>query len=408
LFGRNQTLRHLPFFEQLAQSDESSTAWREVTAGLVVLRLVDQWIEGEADDFKSWGLDPVKESVAAVPSGPVRNVLSSAIAAMEVATEPDVHVVNPRLLAYGRTLEYAAAWSLAIDVYETVVRLAEQGDDHESATSASVRLGFCLRMTGDLERADTAYASASSIADAHGDMVGVLMAQLGSAKNAMVRGNLPSAEKLLDGVITSANDYRLPALESMALHDRGHVAHLRGNHEESIQLAYRALRSAGAPRERDRILGDIANAMLNLGVRGAARDAFLVLAATAQEQYVRWTAAMSLMVIAAEEGMQPLFERYKRDLEQEALPPNLRVELSMKVGVGLEQLSSPSEAITWLDAAQKAATEHEFHQMAFEAQDALARVRAGLRLIERKTTSAPQLDAVAEGIRELRLNLVGG
>ena len=37
-------LRHLAFFEELGEVDESDPNWRSVSAGLVVMRLVDEWI----------------------------------------------------------------------------------------------------------------------------------------------------------------------------------------------------------------------------------------------------------------------------------------------------------------------------------------------------------------------------
>ena len=37
-------LRHLVFFEELGKMDERDAGWRAVSAGLVTMRLVDQWI----------------------------------------------------------------------------------------------------------------------------------------------------------------------------------------------------------------------------------------------------------------------------------------------------------------------------------------------------------------------------
>ena len=41
----DRTLRHLAFFEALAGMDESDARWSATTAGLVTLRLVDEWLE---------------------------------------------------------------------------------------------------------------------------------------------------------------------------------------------------------------------------------------------------------------------------------------------------------------------------------------------------------------------------
>ena len=44
-FDTTENMRHLPFFTELAALEGEDPSWRSVTAGLVVLRLVDSWIE---------------------------------------------------------------------------------------------------------------------------------------------------------------------------------------------------------------------------------------------------------------------------------------------------------------------------------------------------------------------------
>ena len=66
---------------------------------------------------------------------------------------------------------------------------------------------------------------------------------------------------------------------------------------------------------RDRVLNDLGASFVQLGVYSAARDAYLVVAATAQEQYMRWTAMINLLDVAADERREPVFEQYRRDLE---------------------------------------------------------------------------------------------
>ena len=52
-----------------------------------------------------------------------------------------------------------------------------------------------------------------------------------------------------------------------------------------MRFAYDAMRESTSERERDRILGDLAGSFYMLGLKSAARDAFSIIAATAQEQY---------------------------------------------------------------------------------------------------------------------------
>ena len=50
-------------------------------------------------------------------------------------------------MAYGHVLEYESRWSLAADVYRTLVAYAHPIDDADLVVSAHIQLAFCLRMS---------------------------------------------------------------------------------------------------------------------------------------------------------------------------------------------------------------------------------------------------------------------
>lgn len=365
-------LRHLAFFEELSRLDESDASWREVSAGLVVVRLVDAWLEHGASVVAadSWTIGSVLSAIDEIPVGrPARGILRSVADAMVAAGLPDVHAVSPRLMAYARSLDFDAKWPLAIDVYSTIVAHAEPLEDAETVIGAHLRLGFCLRQVGDVEESAAAYHRAGQLAERVGDMMGVLRARIGDAKIAILRGNLPRAEHILDNTITEAALHGLGMVESMALHDRSTAAGLRGDYELAIKLAYRALE--GTERDRDRILYDIAISFNRLGVRTAARDAMVILATTAQEQYTRWAATIQLLAIAAHDGMATVFERYRRDLVGQHLPPSLTAEFEYQAGRGYRLLTQYEHASDWLERAVATSTAHGFNQLLFESESEL-------------------------------------
>src|SRR5205814_873421 len=148
----------------------------------------------------------------------------------------------------------------------------------------------------------------------------------------ILRGNLPRAEEILDDTIARAMGPDLSDVRSRALHDRSEVANRRGQYELAIRLAYQALEHSQSPTERDRILNDLAGSFLDLGVYSAARDAYLVISATAQEQYSRWLATLNLMDIASHTGAEVLFEQYRRQLIAEKLPPYLATGFQLVLG----------------------------------------------------------------------------
>jgi tetratricopeptide (TPR) repeat protein len=403
-------LRHLPFFEELAQLDESDAGWRAVSAGLVVLRLFDTWVEDgpavvAAD---SWSLSAVLSAIDEIPTNsPLRGVLRGVVDAMANTRKVDLHAVTPRLFAYGQTLEYDSRWTLAADVYQTIVAHAHPIEDSDIVVPGQIRRAECLRSNGDLGAALAEFERASQVANAAGDMMGVLRARIGDARIAIARGNMPHAERILDDTIARADGPALQDLRSRALHERAHVAGLREQYDRAIQFAYEALDLAASPRDRDRILGDIATAFMLLGMYDTARDAYLVLLASAQEQYVRWTAGLNLMDIAAREGAQPVFDRYRREFERETLPPYLRAEYCLIVGKGYQRFGYAEMATPMLNEAIEIAARHELNQVVFEAEEVLSTtVVAQRRAVNAAPYEvSPEVAGVAAAIRKMKVEV---
>jgi len=373
-------IRHLAYFEELAALDEREDTWREISAGLVVLRLVDSWFEQGASVVapSAWNLGAVTNAVAEIPPGrPARGMLKSVIDVMVDTRTPDAHVVAPRLMAYARSLDFDARWNLAIDVYRSVISHSEPLDDADTVIGAHLRLGFCLRQVGEISESATAYEIASQLAERVGDVMGVLRARIGDAKIALLRGNLPRAESILDATIEDAERHGYSGVHSMALHDRANAAYMRGDYELAVKLSYYALDGTETDRNRDRILHDLAMSFYRLGVRSAARDAFLVLMATTQEQYTRWASCIQLIAIAADDGVRPAFERYRRELADQSLPPFLSADYELQTGRGLRLMGEFSAAKSWLEAAVQTAQQHQIHQFLHESQMELELARAG-------------------------------
>lgn len=397
-------LRHLPFFEGIASLDEAHPEWRAATAGLVVLRLVDAWLEdGPAvatDD--GWSVRGVRNAIDEVDEGtPIRAILGRVVDALQ-ERKPDIHVVITPLMAYGRALEYDAKWFLAADVYHSILAHLHPVEDSDASIAAHLRLGQCYRNLHRIDDAVEAFTAASEIATAVGDMVGILRARIGEGRIAILRGNLPQAEEILDDTIARATGPALSDVRSRALHDRSEVATKRGQYELAIRFAYDALAHSQSPTERDRILSDIAVAFLDLGVFSAARDAFLVLFATAQEQYMRWAAALNLLEISSLTGAETLFEQYRRDLVQHRLPPYMATAFALNVGLGYHRFGNIDQARVHLERAIALAEEHGINEYLFEAEEALSKLNAPASSRTSPRELPLDLEEVASAIRELR------
>ena len=404
---REQSVRHLPFFAELAQLEEHDSAWRGVSAGLVTLRLVDAWIEeGRAAVAQDgWGVRSVEAAIEEMPAGvPTRAILLSIVKSLRASTPGDLHAIAPRLMAYARALDLDAKWTLAADVYATVIAHAHPVEESDVAIAAHLRLAYCERSLGLLDDAAASYDEASRIADEVDDLFGVLRAQIGAAKIAIARGNLPRAEELLDETIVQAAQHELQDVHAMALQDRAIVAHLRGKYDLAVQFAYSALERTPDGSDRDRLLSDIAGAFYMLGLHSVARDAYLIVQATAQEQFHRWSATINLMEIAARDGSRTLFERYRRSLESAELPPIQEAEFFLHVGEGYEALSEPQGARGAADRARDVAARFGFNQIVFQADELLSRLSANERRVhEPRTDFVPEpLRDIAEQLGEMR------
>jgi tetratricopeptide (TPR) repeat protein len=408
VFDDREGARHLPFFTELAGLDDGDPAWRSVSAGLVVLRLVDAWIEEGAAAVAAdgWGVRSVDAAVEEMPSGsPTRAVLRSVVDAVKTSPTSDMHAIAPRLMAYARALDLDAKWSLAADVYETVISHVHPVDEADVAIAAHLRLAYCQRSLGALDDASRSYQAASAIARDVDDMFGILRAQIGAAKIAIARGNMPRAEQLLDEtIVQAATRDDLVEVHAMALQDRATVALHRERYDLAVELAYASLKLTRDPINRDRLLNDIAGAFGMLGVRSAARDAYLVLEATAQEQYQRWLASINLMEIAAREGSMPMFERYRRALVTAALPPALEAQFHLQAAESYEALAQLDEAANAAERARAIAERYGFNEIVFKADGLQVRVQTSAAVVERTREAAipESLKPIAATISEMR------
>ena len=400
-------MRHLPFFAELASLEESDPSWRAVSAGLVFLRLVDSWIEEGADAVTAdgWGVRSVMAGLEEMPAGmPARAILVGALDLLKTARSGDMHAVAPRLMAYARTLDLDGRWALAADVYDTVLAHIHPEEESEIAVHALLRHGHCLNQLGDASGATESFSSAAELAHRTGDMIGTLQARIGEAKIIVSRGDLPLADAILAETAERAAEYGLTEVQSRATHDRSFIAHNRGQYELAVRFAYDAMRDSVIDSERDRILGDLAGSFYMLGVKSAARDAFLILAATAREQWQRWVATINLMELSAEDAVEIQFERYRQELAAAQLPPILRTQFELHAGRGYQLFGHTGAAKEWLERALQSATLHSFNQLIFSAESALASKGTG-RTNEKATTAdiPREMQLIAAELRERRI-----
>jgi tetratricopeptide (TPR) repeat protein len=401
-------IRHQSYFDTLGSMQEDSASWRAVFAGLSVLRLVDAYTDtGSSVDPANWAqLHSVRTAIEAIGEGdPVRSVLTSVLEEVTKRRKID-DTVSASLLAYGRALDYQAAWGLAIDVFSTVAKLTAPERNPTLAVEAHVAAGGSARRNGDWEISARAYSQAAYIADTLGDRQGVLTVQVGIANTYMAKGNLPQAQTILDDVLVQARDQELPQVQAVALHSRGVLAAHKGDQSEGLKLAHEAFGLTTNSADRDVVLGDIAAMFTMLGLYDAARDSYLILAATSQSSVARAQATINLMELAALDGMPEAFDAYARELAQARLGPWHRAHYLLYLGEGMNRFGRRDASEEALKEAISFADANQIHQVSFKAQSSLSEVRSAARpsksFVATPTWVPEEVSAVVRAMSDLR------
>lgn len=401
-------MRHHPFIESLGSLETDSAEWRSVLSGLLVLRLADAVREqGRPVVDADWaGVYSIREAVKGINEGdPIRRVLSRLMDELG-SSDYTVRDFATALLSYGRALDYAGKWKLAADVFSTAAEFSPPRVDAKIAVEAHSALGAAARRAGDWELSAAGYANASHIAETVGDLAGMLRVQVGMANTHAARGNYPAAEEILKRVVAEASVSHLEDVAAVALHTRASVAHGRGKYADAVRLGYEALKLTTNANSRDGVLADIAACFAELGMRESARDAHLIVAATAQDQWVRWQATLNLMELASIDGMQEAFDSYASELAGASLSPTWRAYFYLYLGQGHERFGRYELAVESLNEAVTFATAHQFHRVAFDAEQSLAAIATGERKRAKSTSYkdsyAGELDDVVDAISEMR------
>jgi hypothetical protein len=192
------------------------------------------------------------------------------------------------------------------------------------------------------------------------------------ASSDMFRGDLQTADESLARIIADANALRLEKVEAIALHARALAAHLKGEHQRTIHLAYRSLELTTDPGGRDRLLADIAAAYSDLGMKEPARHGYSLVAMTSPHQSVRWQCELNLMKLAADENDEKTFDEYVEKLESAAMGPRLMTYFMFYRAMGSKRFNR-SDAQSMFQEAQRFASDNRLHQLAFEIEAEMSR-----------------------------------
>jgi hypothetical protein len=408
-------LPHRAYIEALADAPEGSAAWHAIVAGYAALQLFESWMDGGIGAAPPSMLDVrrVRRYVEAVPeTHPGRRCLTQLVDGIEAAANDDSAPPHSQQLevgrilsAYAKLLRHDAQWGLAADVYGTVVEFAQRTGDVACVLDSMLMRGYSLRMQGRLEEATEAYAVLRAAAVAAHDDRYRLESQLSDAKVAIDRGNFPSARDQLDRTIAEARRVECWSVVSKGLTDRARVAAMQHDFELSLACSYEALGLATESSDREGILSNIALVFGQMGLRRAARDAALLVAATAQDRNTRLTALVNLMELAYQDGRELVFEQYRRELAREELSPYLQSVYLEASSEGLRAFGRVHEARQSAERMLDVAERHGLYEFVLKAEALLQVADSGARTSE---SAAPEpvltakVAAIARAIADMR------
>jgi tetratricopeptide (TPR) repeat protein len=409
-------LPHRAYIEALADAPEGSPAWHAIVAGYASLQLFETWMDGGIGAAPPSMLDVrrVRRYVEAVPeTHPGRRCLSQLVDGIEAASRDDVSQPDERhsevgrmLSSYAKLLRYDAQWGLAADVHGTIVEFAQRIGDAARMLDSMLMRGYCLRMQGRLDEASDAYAALRAAAISAHDERYRLESHLSDAKVALDRGNFPAAREQLDRTIDEARAAECWTVVSKGLTDRARVAALQHDHELALACSYEALGLAREPVEREGILSNIALVFGQMGLRGAARDAALLVVAAAQDRNTRLTALVNLMELAHQDGRELVFEQYRRELAREELAPYLHAVYLEASTEGLRVFGRRHEARHAAEQMLDVAERHGLHELVLKAEALLDVVGTDATSVEPPAAEpqpTPRVAMIVRAIGEMRI-----
>ena len=212
----DMTALHIPFFQVLSRCTPDGADWRATTAGLVTIRLADRRVSGRRPSWRD--LRQVRRTIQDVDrESPLYTALVSLFSAVGSAWRLRHERVVAALRGYANALHTSGNWSLAADVYETMLAQLDQPNDDAIAAEAYERVGEALRTLGRFDEAAQSFRDGRALALRHGDVVGELRMRIAEASVASRRGRTGEARAIIAETIGAAERAGLPHVRALAL-----------------------------------------------------------------------------------------------------------------------------------------------------------------------------------------------
>ena len=372
----NQPVPHLAFWQAASKAAEGSTDYEILTAGLLVLRILDRWRfrAKTARDVTFHEFVHVKRKAESLPQSPIRQVLADLVNTISDYAYGTADSRVAKLLEFARLLEESAYWEPAADVYATVIEIiASRPEDRNRLPQCYERQAYCLRQVGEIEKAEELLLAGIDVATELQDIRSALYLRISVAVVERVKGDLPEAEYALDTIIGDAESANETEMVARALQERGVVAHERRQFATSAEFHYAAARLHSDPKMARRALLDAAVALADLGHLDYARKMCrLVRRAPDDGLESRALAGVNLMRYEALANERPTFERLRIELSTERMSGRLLAHYHLFIGQSLLHFGDISTARQEFEQAIALGEQHHLNKLLIETDKMLA------------------------------------
>jgi hypothetical protein len=172
-----------------------------------------------------------------------------------------------------------------------------------------------------------------------------LQSQSGYVSNLIVRGRLTDAKRIISAVATEAKSLEMMDLHTEALVIQSNIALEQRDYLAGIHIGQAAITYAPGQVARDLLLASIGGASVGYGDHDTAKKILIPLSRRAQGERVRQNALVNLLEVAAKDGDQPAFERYRQKLDGTLTLPVIQAHYHLFLGKGYHNFGSVSKAI---------------------------------------------------------------
>lgn len=367
----------IAFFEQLLAGEESSV-WSEISAGAVVLRIAVAALAGQ-------GIATVVAARILAGRAPNLPIRAKLIAVLDLLT-PSIDAQDEQRVAVGHAL-YALGMELhaegflpqAIEVFKSVMQYLST--DSYLLLASSARVAYAHRLLKDFDEAELAYEHLRFHARRARNMKMHLEADLGVAKIAMDRGNIPQSSEMVTAVLRRARRHGVDDLIGKALMDRAALAGIRRDPYQAIVDSLAAIPFVKADVTKHRLMFNMATSYREVGHPREATRLADYLRSGAAEAFVRMMASVLRYNLAVDDGDDIGMERTRRCCEVLDKPPLVAAEYYEALARDHAKHGRFGDAELAVDRMRDLAIEFDMNEVLFRAEAAsgdlrLARVPA--------------------------------